>query len=484
MRRGLIVIVLPLLLEVVFLSVLAYLLIQAETEASQRIESKNIVCQATKLVAKLVDAQFIAIAYNAYPTPLLDVRFDEDGRSIRDLLLSLKSLCNGSEKRSKLASEVEASTEENLDRFGKMFTTEFDVNTEFKPFISSEERTDKTYKRFTGAVNKIDELLSLEQKTQAAVQAREKYYRNWLRQTIIWGLLANVLISMFLAVYFARRITNRLKIVLENTDRLVSRQELLPPLGGRDELAQLDDVFHATAKDLAYVDRHRKHLVALVKDDLSAPLREVQYALHNLAQGVLGDVTPKAEARLELAIADTDRVMRLIDDLLSIKTMEGAKFDLDVEKTSTSELIETALRSVRDMADQRGVDLQLKDAKIELIADKDRLVQVIINLLSNGIKFSKRNDMITIETSLEDEDWVRFAVIDQGRGIPEESLSIIFEPFKQVEESDQVARGGTGLGLPISKTIVEQHGGTIGVTSRIGEGSTFWFLIPIGNGKD
>jgi len=80
MRRGLIVIVLPLLLEVVFLSVLAYLLIQAETEASQRIESKNIVCQATKLVAKLVDAQFIAIAYNAYPTPLLDVRFDEDGR--------------------------------------------------------------------------------------------------------------------------------------------------------------------------------------------------------------------------------------------------------------------------------------------------------------------------------------------------------------------------------------------------------------------
>ncbi|MEZ4537173.1 MAG: ATP-binding protein [Cyanobacteriota/Melainabacteria group bacterium] len=117
------------------------------------------------------------------------------------------------------------------------------------------------------------------------------------------------------------------------------------------------------------------------------------------------------------------------------------------------------------------------DSNIKMLADKDRLVQVLINFLSNAIKFSAANSSIVIKTEALDEDRVRISVTDKGRGIPEEKLGDVFERFKQVDKSDQVEKGGTGLGLPISKTIVEQHGGEIGVTSKEGEGSTFWFIV-------
>ncbi len=477
MRKGLVVIILPLVLEIVFMCLLGYFLIMAQIEIEEKIQSKKIVANATSIVARVIDSQLISMMYNAQKIPMLDVRFKKDAELAKQATAELKSLCQDSQPRKELAEQIGESVEATYRRLGKVFAEEFEDNVPLSSFTSTAAQTQKTYAQMTQVFSTTDKLLGREQELQSELQGRERYFKNNVRQAIVWGVILNVLVTILLAVYFAKNITRRLAVVLENTDRLQSRQKLSNPIGGDDELSHLDSVFHATADDLTEVDRQRKHLVSLVKDELSEPLRQVQYTLHNLSHGVHGKLSEKAETRLTLAARDTDRIVRLIDDLMSIETMEGGSFDLNIQPTSSGELIESAINSIRDMADRCDVNIELMDPGLTFAADKDRVIQVIINFLSNAIKFSPRHAKVRVEVVLS-EQFVEFKIIDHGRGIPKDKLEQIFEPFQQVETKDQTDRGGSGLGLPISKTIVEQHGGTIGVNSRLGEGSVFWFRLP------
>jgi signal transduction histidine kinase len=476
-QKGMLLVIVPLVFEVIFMSVLIYLLVLAEADIQRRIESKQIVSVATTVGTRLIDCQFLAMLYNAMKIPMLDVRFDEDTRFIGNQLIELKHLCGETEPRRSLSLEIESTVNTTLNRLRTIFTGEFEPDAELRKVAGTTKQSDRVYSRMTGSFNVIDKLLTMEQHTQAQVQAKEKLYREYIRKAIIYGVGAHVILTVVLAIFFARTITAPIAILSDNTRRLVRREPLAAPIRGDDELSHIDGVFHAAAQDLLMVDKQRKHLVSLVKDELSEPLRTVQYTLHNLSQGVLGDLSEKAENRILLAARDTDRVMRLIDDLLSIETMEGARFDLDLQPTTSSEVIEAAIGSVKDMADRHGVSLEIKDVGAILIADKDRLVQVLINFLSNAIKFSPPKGLITVQV-LKSGDHYEFQVIDRGRGVPKDKIELIFEPFQQVDSSDQTSKGGTGLGLPISKTIIEQHNGEIGVTSVLNQGSTFWFKLP------
>ncbi|MBX3134776.1 HAMP domain-containing histidine kinase [Candidatus Obscuribacterales bacterium] len=476
-QKGLFLVIVPLVFEVIFMSVLVYLLVVAEGDIQRRIESKKIVAVATTIGTRVIDCQFLSMLYNAMKIPMLDVRFDEDAHFISNQLIELKRLCEKTEPRRSLSLEVESTVTTTMNRLRTIFTGEFEPDADLQKVAGTTKKSDRVYSRMTGSFKVIDKLLTMEQDTQTKVQAKEKLYREYIRQSIIYGVGAHVILTVVLAVIFAWTITKPIAILSENTRRLVKREPLAAPIRGDDELAHIDEVFHAAAQDLIRVDKQRKHLVSLVKDELSEPLRTVQYTLHNLSQGVLGDLSEKAENRILLAARDTDRVMRLIDDLLSIETMEGARFDLDLKETTSSEVVEAAIGSVKDMAERHGVKLEINDVGGRFIADKDRLVQVLINFLSNAIKFSPKEGLITVQVLKHDEDY-EFRVTDRGRGVPQNKLEQIFEPFQQVESSDQTSKGGTGLGLPISKTIVEQHGGEIGVTSVLNEGSTFWFKIP------
>jgi len=132
---------------------------------------------------------------------------------------------------------------------------------------------------------------------------------------------------------------------------------------------------------------------------------------------------------------------------------------------------------VQHIARQYSVSIDTTDTDAHVYADSARLVQVLVNLLSNAIKFSPAGSVVHVSVN-DTADWLELRVADQGRGIPLSQKESIFEKFKQVEAADSKEKGGTGLGLPICKKIIEQHGGTIGVDSKEGKGSTFWFRIP------
>ncbi|MGH9550050.1 MAG: sensor histidine kinase, partial [Terriglobales bacterium] len=132
---------------------------------------------------------------------------------------------------------------------------------------------------------------------------------------------------------------------------------------------------------------------------------------------------------------------------------------------------------VHAFADQNGIKLEFQPTNSQVFADGDRLVQVLVNLISNACKFSPKGQTVTVSVE-EIPNWVEIKVTDRGRGIPAKYKGLLFQRFQQVEASDARKKGGTGLGLAICKGIIEAHNGTIGVESEEGKGSVFWFRIP------
>lgn len=226
------------------------------------------------------------------------------------------------------------------------------------------------------------------------------------------------------------------------------------------------------------VEQMKNEFISIVSHELRTPLTSIRGSLGLLASGLLTKFPDKAEKMLKIAVENTDRLVRLINDILDIERLESGKVSVEQQECDLSELMKGATETMQAMASSNGVKLVLEPMREKVWADSDRILQVLTNLLSNAIKFSESGKLVSLKAQEWEPGWVRVDVIDQGRGIPAEKTSKIFERFGQVDASDSREKGGTGLGLPICRTIVEQHGGRLWVESVLGEGSTFSFTLP------
>jgi PAS domain S-box-containing protein len=226
------------------------------------------------------------------------------------------------------------------------------------------------------------------------------------------------------------------------------------------------------------LERMKKEFVATVSHELRTPLTSIRGSLSLLGSGVLGELPGDAKEAIDIAERNTVRLIGLINDILDLERIESGKMELHIEPLSVTSVVERSLEAVRGMAETMQVRLETQGMPLQVAGDADRLVQVLVNLLSNAIKFSPRGEFVQV-TTCERDGWAELRVIDHGRGIPESYREAIFQRFQQVESSDSRQKGGSGLGLAICKAIVEQHGGTIGVDSERGKGSTFHFRIPL-----
>ena len=214
------------------------------------------------------------------------------------------------------------------------------------------------------------------------------------------------------------------------------------------------------------LDSLKDEFVSTVSHELRTPLTSIRGALGLLSSGVLGTVDAKAQKLLRIALTNTERLIRLINDILDLERMDSGRAVLQVRRCSLPELIHQATETMSAMAEAAEILLTISpNATVVLPSvffdgDSDRILQVLTNLLSNAIKFSPPGSTVMIDVDTPPEALI-FRIADQGRGIPEDQLETIFERFKQVEYSDSRHRGGTGLGLAICRSIVQQHGGTI-----------------------
>ena len=224
------------------------------------------------------------------------------------------------------------------------------------------------------------------------------------------------------------------------------------------------------------ISRMKSEFVSVVSHELRTPLTSIHGSLGLLASGLLG--SEKGRRMLEIAASNTDRLIRLINDILDVEKLDSGEVEMRRAVCNADDLMNRAADVMRPMADEHGISLVTSDSNASIDADGDRILQCLTNLLSNAIKFSEAGKAISM-TASRMGSFVRFAISDQGRGIPAEMHDSIFERFHQVDASDSRRKGGTGLGLAITRSIVQQHGGRIWVQSEVGKGSTFFFTVPL-----
>jgi PAS domain S-box-containing protein len=240
-----------------------------------------------------------------------------------------------------------------------------------------------------------------------------------------------------------------------------------------------EELVYAAARDVTgakELDRLKTDFVATVSHELRTPLTSIRGSLGLLASGVMGKLPPDAHEMVAIAERNSVRLMTLINDILDFEKLDSGKVEMELRPTPLLRILERSIESTSAYAMQEGVGIELHSANAAVLADETRLVQVVVNLLSNAVKHSERGARIAVRADAAD-DWVEVSVEDRGCGIPAEAQGQLFERFHQIDSGDSRAKPGTGLGLAICKAIVDKHGGTIGVKSRVGEGSTFWLRI-------
>ena len=226
------------------------------------------------------------------------------------------------------------------------------------------------------------------------------------------------------------------------------------------------------------LDRMKDEFVSTVSHELRTPLTSLRAALGLVVGGALNARPEKMKHMLEIAIGNTDRLVRLVNDILDLERIGSGKAELHSTMCNMDDLLQRAAALQQSTAAKVNIRFRFEANSVNVWADPDRTLQTLTNLISNAIKFSPPDSEIFLAARYVDESEAIIQVSDHGRGIPEDKLEAIFERFQQVDASDSRTMGGTGLGLAICRSIVQQHGGRIWAESAPGHGATIYFTLP------
>jgi signal transduction histidine kinase len=292
-----------------------------------------------------------------------------------------------------------------------------------------------------------------------------------MRNILLGALLIATVTSLLAGVLLARRISRPIRDVERATQRIAAgdldvRLGNYPP----DEIGRLAHSVNRLAGRLKYLETARAQFISEISHDLRTPLTALKGLLINL----IDDSEPDRRPSLEIAERETDRLIRLVNQLLDFSRWQGGQLKLDCKAVDVGKVARDALVLVRERANHRNVRLSghippdLPAARV----DRDRVERVILNLLDNGIKFTPAGGEVALSVG-QREEGIEISVHDTGRGMAAEERERAFEPYYRGAE------GGTGLGLAIARAIVEAHGGRMSVESSPGRGTRVWFTLPL-----
>jgi signal transduction histidine kinase len=253
-----------------------------------------------------------------------------------------------------------------------------------------------------------------------------------------------------------------------------------------NELGDLQRTFNSLAQqvintmdELKQLDQAKSEFLSIASHELRTPMTSIKGSLSLLGNGIMGKIDEAPLQLIRIAETETDRLIRLINDLLDLAKIEARRLPLANEWRNWEETLKTTTTGLVGFAHNANVQIAFDPAPgVEAFMDRDRIQQVLTNLISNAIKFSPTGSTVRIYTGQTKSGHLLVNVRDQGPGIAPADQELIFQKFRQGSSPENPIVKGTGLGLAIAKALVEEHGGDIGVESELGKGSAFWFTLP------
>lgn len=457
------------------------LLNQTRYVATREAHAKNVIAKCDGIHDRLFNAATSLAGFTVSRSEELGAKYFDILNNVMHDLRTIEILVKDSREHKESFSQVQDACGEAIEMF-EMYRTTATKSGRTNATLGGKDVRGSISLTLDRILSSIQDLVREERKVSEMAPMTQSSLQEQIRFVLYGGAVFTVLVAIVVVFLLYKGIVTRVGVVVNNTKRIVSHEQLLPLVGGSDEITLLDKVFHDMADELERVAKHKQELISMVSHDLRSPLMSVQVSLELIASGAIGEVQARMGKEVNAASRNVNRLIELINDLLDIEKMEAGRLDMHVTRQQILPLIDSAINSVSGMASKKEIFIQRPIFDMTVDCDHQRVVQVLVNLLSNSIKFSPENGEIGIEVE-DSEKEVKIKVRDDGPGIEKEAIDKIFERFQQAENKQDVnetnrAKKGTGLGLAICKAIVAGHDGQIGVESEVGKGSTFWFTLP------
>ncbi|HEY9784642.1 MAG TPA: ATP-binding protein [Candidatus Obscuribacterales bacterium] len=594
-RKGLLLLAVPLILQICFLTAMGLLLKEAEQEIDRERQTRETFARATELSNAIQEATVALGVYSTNRSPMQSNEYNASLEKSHELLGELKQLLHTQDQQ--IAKNIESQANNALTALQNARQGIDDERRDIGQFRMRQLL--KEIRSFSAQFGEsLGQLEAKEQELEKTGRRTTEETRNALQSTLFAGTAISVIITIAMALVFFQRITRRLAIITDNSLKLAAGQPLNPRMEGEDEISHLDSVFHemcaaiseAQAKEraiiensadvicsigadgkftavsasserlwgfephellgrnfsalidehsraatnaaiesavasksaqlienqlirkdgsrvdmawsVAWVDKEhslfcvvrdisdkkkleelKQEFMAMVSHDLRTPLSSLRFFLSLLGEGSFEGLPPDVVANARDAEGEVARLIQLVNSLLEVAKMESGQLNVSLKPTAMASVIERSVAAVKGVAMSQDVNLSVPETDTCVLGDEDRLVQVMVNLMSNAVQFSPAGSCISIHVD-NMGDWVRLRVCDQGPGIGKEDQTRIFDRFEQGNLSNARIKGGAGLGLAICKAIVDEHKGTIGVESKEGKGSMFWVKLPAATPQD
>ncbi len=471
LKKLTLLVALPLAFEICFVASLVILQDRAEKEAERQRAGKTIVAQTNRVNSLILEGGSAAAMYVATEAPAYRTRYENVRK---DLPLAIQDLSQSLRGNADLSRSLE-----NINLLTKRAMHRLD-------YLMAQDKVSlyTQLAKIQVGMSSITETIAAESKKiidsqglKGGNEAPESAWRHILVFALVGGVVGSILLSLALMAVMYSDIVKRIAVMIDNTKRVAERTELHKPLDGEDEIAQLDRFFHDMTKRLEAHEALKKEFIAMVTHDLRTPLTNLCLFLEMTRAGIYKQSDEVFEDHIDHLIPELDRINRLLNDLLQLDKIESGMSTLNKQSISDEELVDAAINAVLNnaLAKQVNIVKQCEDKRV--IADLDRVTQVIINIVQNAIKFSPPNSTIWVKSQAKD-NYLEFSIIDEGPGISPADAAKIFERYKQADTPEKTS--GFGLGLAVSNAIIEQHGGSIGVKQREGKtGCHFWFTLPL-----
>lgn len=482
LRHSLLILIsLPIACLLITVVPLGYLFAKVDRNAKQEAVAKRVVGLVQEIrsviAVQVMNVSGVSVSEKHFTAEQLSA----PSRILRTKTRELKKLVSDDPAMTRVAERLQVNTVKHADgwaELGEVYKPR-EQNYYLSEFLDKAEMLESMKILYDQLENDLTQITAKYGKVAREFEPQEVKNREDLRNlTMISSVLA-ILIVLCSYVVINRTTLQRLQILMSNIQNFSAGQIINQPLSGKDELADLDRAFREMSEERNRLEEMRQAMRAMVNHDLRSPLTSINICLELLIKKHGQTLTPDIVVQLKRMYGESQRLVRLASTLLDVDKLEDGMVEVHQKQMTAVELVKGSIEAVEGLAGRKSIKLiENADPDAIVLGDEDKSIQVLVNFLSNAIKFSPQGSTIEIATSIQNAGFIKFSVLDQGAGVPQDKAPSLFSKFKQFDQPDEVKKEGSGLGLYICKMLVETQGGQLGYTPREGGGSCFWFELP------